>query len=115
MDNFFILYSTIRANSRQVKIYLLYSWYMKISIMTKTIAACANEQRLEILKFLKYKKYGNVSTIAKNINTSIKSTSKHLLILHMAHIVKREREGNEIYYSLNKPLNEVSKNIVGLL
>jgi DNA-binding transcriptional ArsR family regulator len=88
---------------------------MKINVMTKVIAACANDQRLEILKFLKIKKYGNVSNIAKHINVSVKSTSKHLIILHQAHIIKREREGNEIFYSLNKPLNEVSKNIVGLL
>jgi DNA-binding transcriptional ArsR family regulator len=88
---------------------------MKLSLITTTITACANQTRLEILKFLKNKKYGNVSTVARFINVSVKSTSKHLIILHQAHIIKRDREGVEVFYSLNKPLNEVSKNIVGLL
>lgn len=88
---------------------------MKLSLITVTITACANQTRLEILKFLKNKKYGNVSTVARAINLSVKSTSKHLILLHQAHIIKRDREGAEVFYSLNKPLNEVSKNIVGLL
>jgi DNA-binding transcriptional ArsR family regulator len=88
---------------------------MKLSLVTTTLSACANQTRLELLKFLKNKKYGNVSTIARAINLSVKSTSKHLIILHQAHIIKRDREGTEVFYSLNKPLNDVSKNIVGLL
>lgn len=88
---------------------------MKLSIISIVTNACANETRLEMLKFLKHKKYGNVSAIARAVNLSVKSTSKHLIILHQAHIIKRDREGAEVFYSLNKPLNEVSKNIVGLL
>jgi DNA-binding transcriptional ArsR family regulator len=115
VDNFLILYSTNRANSRHLKLFLIYYYYMKINVMTKIIAACANDQRLEILKYLKQKKYVNVSNISNHINMSIKSVSKHLIILHQAHIIKRDREGTEIFYSLNRPLNEVSKNIVALL
>jgi DNA-binding transcriptional ArsR family regulator len=88
---------------------------MKLSLITTLTNACANQSRLEILKFLKYKKYGNVSTIARGINVSIKSTSKHLLHLHQVHIIKREREGVEIFYSLNKPLNVLVKNIINFL
>jgi DNA-binding transcriptional ArsR family regulator len=88
---------------------------MKLSVISMITSACANETRLEVLRFLKHKKYGNVSTIARAVNLSVKSTSKHLIILHQAHIIKRDREGTEVFYSLNKPLNEVSKNIVGLL
>lgn len=88
---------------------------MKTIVMAKIASACGNEQRLEILKFLKNKKYATVSAVAKNISLSIKSTSKHLLVLHAAHIVKREREGVEIYYSLNRPLNDLLKVIVNIL
>lgn len=88
---------------------------MKTSALVKITNACGNEQRLEMLKFLRNKKYATVSSVSKNINLSVKSTSKHLQILHAAHIVKREREGVEIYYSLNRPLNDVMKVIIGIL
>ncbi len=88
---------------------------MKLSVITKTAQACANEKRLEILRVLRHRKYANVSTISRSITLPIKSTSKHLQILHTAHVIKREREGNEIFYSLNRPLNEVVKHIVGFL
>lgn len=89
--------------------------HMKISALVKITNACGNEQRLEILKLLRNKKYATVSSVSKSINLSVKSTSKHLQILHAAHIVKREREGVEIYYSLNRPLNDVVKVIIGIL
>lgn len=90
--------------------------HMKTSALVKITNACGNEQRLEMLKFLRNKKkYATVSSVSKNINLSVKSTSKHLQILHAAHIVKREREGVEIYYSLNRPLNDVMKVIIGIL
>jgi DNA-binding transcriptional ArsR family regulator len=88
---------------------------MKLSLMDQVLSACANQKRLEILKFIKQKKYGNVSEIAKGINLSIKSTSKHLALLHSRHIIKREPEGVIVYYSLNRPLNPIAKNIIHLL
>ncbi len=88
---------------------------MKLLLITQTIDACSNQKRLEILKFLKNKKYGSVSEIAKGINLSVKSTSKHLAILHVRHIIKREQEGTIVYYALNRPLNPIVKNIVTLL
>jgi ArsR family transcriptional regulator len=88
---------------------------MKLSIITKINHACSHEKRLEVLRFLRNKKFANVTTIAKSIGMPVKSTSKHLLILHQAHVVKREREGIEIYYSLNRPLNEIMKTIINLL
>lgn len=88
---------------------------MKLNIITKINHACAHEKRLEILKFLRNKKFANVTAIAKSVGMPIKSTSKHLLVLHQAHIVKRERESTEIYYSLNRPLNDIIKTIIALL
>lgn len=88
---------------------------MKLPLITQILNATANQKRLEILKFLKQKKYGSVSEIAKGINLSVKSTSKHLAILNARHIVKREQESTLVYYSLNRPLNPVVKNIVSLL
>ncbi len=88
---------------------------MKLQVITKTAGACSNEKRLEILRILRNKKYANVSSIAKSINLSIKSTSKHLQVLYQAHIIKRERESTEIFYSLNRPLNDLAKNIVSFL
>lgn len=89
--------------------------YMKLSVITGVTDACRNEKRLEILRYVKYKKYGSVSDIAKGINLSVKSTSKHLSILHDSHLIKREREGTTVYYSLNRPLNDIAKNIVSFL
>ena len=88
---------------------------MKLQVITKTAGACSNEKRLEILRMLRNRKYANVSSIAKSINLSIKSTSKHLQVLYQVHIIKRERESTEIFYSLNRPLNDVAKNIVSFL
>jgi DNA-binding transcriptional ArsR family regulator len=88
---------------------------MKLAVIEKIADACANEKRLEILRFLRHRKYANVSTISRSINLAIKSTSKHLQLLHNAHIIKREREGTEMYYSLNRPLNEVAKHIISYL
>ncbi len=88
---------------------------MKLTVITKTTDACSNEKRLEILRLLRHKKYANVSMIGKSINMSVKSTSKHLQVLYQAHIIKRERESTEIFYSLNRPLNDIAKNIVSYL
>lgn len=88
---------------------------MKISLITQTVEACANQKRIEMLKFLKQKKYGNVSEIAKGVNLSVKSTSKHLAILNTRHILKREQEGSIVYYSLSRPLNPIVKNILSFL
>lgn len=88
---------------------------MKLQVITKTAGACSNEKRLEILRMLRNRKYANVSSIAKSINLSIKSTSKHLQVLYQAHIIKRERESTEIFYSLSRPLNDIAKNIVNFL
>ncbi len=88
---------------------------MKLQVITKTAGACSNEKRLEILRMLRNRKYANVSSIAKSINLSVKSTSKHLQVLYQVHIIKRERESTEIFYSLNRPLNDVAKNIVSFL
>jgi len=88
---------------------------MKLAVITKLTNACGNEKRLEILRFLRHKKIANVSATARSISLSVKSTSKHMQILHNAHIIKREREGVEIYYSLNRPMNEIIKYIVGFL
>lgn len=88
---------------------------MKTSLLSKTLSVCSNERRLEILKILKQKKYSSVGTIARSINLSIKSTSKHLQLLHTAHIIKREYDGTTVFYFLNRPLNPLMKYILGLL
>ncbi len=88
---------------------------MKLAVITKITDACANEKRLEILRLLRHKKFANVSSTARAISLSVKSTSKHMQILFNAHLIKREREGTEIYYSLNRPLNDIAKHIVSFL
>ena len=88
---------------------------MKLTVITKINHACAHDKRLEILRFLRNKKFANVTNVAKSINMTVKSTSKHLQVLYQAHVIKREREGTEIYYSLNRPLNDLLKTIVNLL
>ncbi len=41
--------------------------------------------------------------IAQEIELSIKSTSKHLLLLSQAHLVRSSRKKIEMHYSLPKP------------
>ncbi len=72
------------------------------------VKAMANRRRLAILKFLAYKKEATVDTIAKAIKLSFKATSKHLLLMRHAEILRRRQENLNMFYSLTKPMHPIT-------
>lgn len=75
----------------------------KLTILTKHHKALGNKKRCMILILLSQYETIPVWFIAQEIELSIKSTSKHLLILSQAHLVRSSRKKIEMHYSLPKP------------
>ena len=69
--------------------------------------AIANRRRLLILRYLKRRGEKSISDISEVIGLSVKSTSRHLLILHHADLVVEKREGISVYYRINKGLRKL--------
>ena len=83
--------------------------------LTKILKACANENRLKILILLKNEK-SSVGQISKKINLSLKATSQHLHNLDAVDLVRKERRGNNIYYSLARfPQDSLRRKIVDII
>ncbi|QQR79568.1 MAG: winged helix-turn-helix transcriptional regulator [Deltaproteobacteria bacterium] len=58
--------------------------------------------RLKIMQFL-HDGESCVSDIVKNIGTSQANVSKHLSLLTRVHLVKNEKRGQQVYYSISAP------------
>ena len=80
----------------------------------KILKALANRKRLEALAFLNKTKTASVGEVAKAIKTSIKSTSKHLLILHNADFLEKKRVHGLTIYSLGNPTGNTEKVLLKL-
>ena len=63
------------------------------------------DKRIEIIELLK-KNTMNVNALAKKIGITQSAISQHLRVLKAAGLVKDEREGYWIYYSLNRSVLE---------
>lgn len=83
--------------------------------LEKQLKALANRRRLAILGYLKNNHKASVGAIAKEINLSFKSTSRHLAVLSAVDIVEREQVNLNVYYSLNSALSAVTKFVVNLI
>ena len=59
------------------------------------------DKRIEIIELLK-KEPMNVNSIADNLGVTQSAVSQHLRVLKAAGLVKDERQGYWIHYSLNK-------------
>ena len=70
------------------------------SELAKVTKALANPVRLEIIDLLAQGPF-SVEQIANNINQSVANASQHLQTLKNAKLVKVEREGNFIFYTLS--------------
>ena len=81
----------------------------------KTFKALANKKRLEILVFLSKSKSASVGEIADEITTSIKSTSKHLLVLYQADFLEKERVHGLTIYSLNSTMAHKEQALLKLI
>jgi len=72
----------------------------------------ANNRRLSILVFLKKKQDATVGDIAQKINLSFTSTSKHLLVLYRAGLIRRTQKQLFVYYSLNSEMPKYVQQIL---
>jgi DNA-binding transcriptional ArsR family regulator len=73
---------------------------MQINNLEKILKALANRRRLAIIGYLYRKKIATVSDIARKIDLSFRSTSKHLAILSAADIVAKDQRGRFVYYKI---------------
>lgn len=68
--------------------------------MVKIFKALGNERRLKIIKILSRRRFLSVSQIADDLRLSVRSTSKHLLILEAEGLVSRRQRRSKVFYSL---------------
>ncbi|MEN8222968.1 MAG: metalloregulator ArsR/SmtB family transcription factor [Acidobacteriota bacterium] len=68
-------------------------------IQSEFCRAIANPKRLRILNEIEKKKI-TVGDIARVLNLSVSNISQHLRILKDAEIVKSEKAGQNVYYSI---------------
>lgn len=68
--------------------------------LAKIFKALGNERRLTILKILSRRQFLSVGQIADGLKLSVRSTSKHLLILEAAGLVSRRQRRLNVFYSL---------------
>lgn len=69
--------------------------------------ALSNRRRLSILRYLKRHGGKSVSGISEVMGLSVKSTSRHLLILRNANLVAEKKEGVYVFYRINKGLRKL--------
>ncbi|OHB14690.1 MAG: hypothetical protein A2431_00585 [Candidatus Zambryskibacteria bacterium RIFOXYC1_FULL_39_10] len=74
---------------------------MKEINIEKILKATASRRRLAIFNCLQGKKELSVSTIAKQIKLSFRSTSKHLSILYAADLLEKEQRSVLMFYKLS--------------
>ena len=83
--------------------------------LEKIFKGLANRRRLGIIQILTKHKELSVAEIARRINLSLTSTSKHLLILHQLDIVERRQENLNVYYRLGESLPHLVKQVVSII
>lgn len=79
-----------------------------------TLKALANRRRIEILQFLKVRKEAFVGSIAEKIILSLKSTSRHLVILYSAGLIEKTQKNTSVYYRIASNLPESARRIISL-
>jgi len=64
--------------------------------------AMANINRLKIIKMLSGGTNLSVTKIAEELEIAVKSTSKHLIILHILNFLESNGKKRHVFYGLNK-------------
>ncbi|MCR4279466.1 MAG: metalloregulator ArsR/SmtB family transcription factor [Candidatus Zambryskibacteria bacterium] len=85
---------------------------MKEKELERILKALANRRRLAIISYLRKNKESSVGNIAAAIHLSMKSTSRHLVVLAGADILDREQRGPEVYYKINTAVPNVFQPIL---
>ena len=75
--------------------------YVAIKNAAMTLRSINHKLRQQILKLLEEQKRMKVTDIYVKLRLEQSVASQHLAILRQANIVRTERMGKEIYYSLN--------------
>ncbi|MEK7110352.1 MAG: metalloregulator ArsR/SmtB family transcription factor [Patescibacteria group bacterium] len=75
----------------------------------------ANRRRLAVIRILTKHKELSVADIARAIDLSFTSTSKHLALLRQLDILDRRQESLTVYYRLASPLPAAVKPLLSLL
>ncbi len=83
--------------------------------MERILKAFANRRRLAILAFIKRERQATVGSIAKEIDLSFKSTSKHMAVLLAAGIVERDQISLQMWYYLADKQEPAAVRILSLL
>jgi len=82
--------------------------------LEKLLKVYANARRLTILTYLGRVHEATVGDIAKEINLSFKSTSRHLHVLFAADCVEKDQRSLEVYYRLAPSALRVTRTILGI-
>ena len=77
--------------------------------------ALANRRRLIIIRYLKKHREKSVTDIAEVIRVSVKSTSKHLLVLSNANLVSGKKKGFYVFYGIRSSLKPLAASIIDQL
>ena len=76
--------------------------------------ALGNINRIKIIEMLSRGRSMSVTDIANEIKVSLKSTSRHLMILRNLEILEGEGRDGHVFYSLNKNATEDFKKAIKL-
>ena len=79
-----------------------------------TFKILGNINRLKIIKMLTTGKRMNVTEIADELKISLKSISKHLIILERFGLLESEGKMGHVFYNLNKNIPENLKQLINL-
>ena len=84
----------------------------KLEHAAEVMRALTHDLRLQILSFIDKNKNINVNKIYNTLGLEQSITSQHLRILRLANIVTHERQGKQIFYSVNYDyINSIVGNI----
>ena len=93
--------------------------YERIKQAKHILRAINNDTRIEILNLIHSKKEMNVTELYIKLKLVQSLASQHLAILRKANIVRTERKGKVILYSINyekiQQLDEGAKKILGVI
>ncbi len=88
---------------------------MKIKELERNFRLLSGRKRLEILKYLSDNKTHSVGDIASYIQLSLKSTSKHVLLLAQGDLLERKRVGFEVLYRSSEDFPAYFKPILNII
>ncbi len=70
---------------------------------SKLFKALCEPARVEIMRFLTVEGRSDVRTIASHLPQDASVVSRHLAVLHAAQIVRRHKEGRQVFFEVDGP------------